>query len=109
MEKTVFTVPKMWADHHVLNVREALTTLDGVQDVYASSAWRQVIVAYDADKLNEAAITEALAKAGYKVSTELELQGKPLVAGDPAWDELGVRVTRTNERDLELSGDFRRY
>jgi hypothetical protein len=37
------------------------------------------------------------------------LEGTRLSAGDPAWDELGVRVTKTNRRDLELSGDFRRY
>ncbi|MFN2110938.1 MAG: hypothetical protein ACK2UI_14890, partial [Anaerolineae bacterium] len=28
---------------------------------------------------------------------------------DPAWDVLGARVTQTNEADLKMSGEFRRY
>ena len=28
---------------------------------------------------------------------------------DPAWAEIGARVRTTNESDLRLSGDFRRY
>ena len=109
MEKTVLSLPKLWADHHVLKVRELLLALDGVQDVYASSAWKQVLVNHDPSKSDAAAIVKALAGAGYEVSEELGLEGVPLGAGDPQWDALGVRVTKTNERDLELSGDFRRY
>ena len=109
MESTVLSVPKLWADHHVLRVREVLTALDGVEDVYASSAWKQIVVKHDPDKLEASAIAEALLGAGYGVDEGVELVGKRLNAGDPQWDELGVRVTKTNERDLELSGDFRRY
>lgn len=109
MEKTVFDVPKMWADHHVLKVREMLTTMQGVEEVYASSAWKQLMVKYDPEKLDESAIAEALAGAGFGVNEELELDGKLPSDGDPAWKALGVRVTKTNRRDLELSGDFRRY
>jgi len=109
MENTVLSVPKMWADHHVLKVREVLAALDGVQAVYASSAWKQVMVKYDAEKLDGAAVTEALTKAGYGVDEAMEMDGTRLSTGDPAWKELGVRVTKTNQRDLELSGDFRRY
>jgi len=109
MEKTVLSVPKMWADHHVLKVREVLSVLDGVAGVYASSAWKQVIVEHDPVQLDVVALTEALENAGYAVDERMELEGKPLSAGDPQWEELGVRVTKTNQRDLELSGDFRRY
>jgi len=109
MEKTVLSVPKMWADHHVLKVREVLTKLDGVQDVYASSAWKQVVVEHDPGKLSESALVAALAEAGYEAGESVELTGTRLSDGDPAWEELGVRVTKTNRRDLELSGDFRRY
>ena len=109
MEKTVLSVPKMWADHHVLKVREILTTLDGVKDVYASSAWKQVMVKYEPEKLEPTAIVESLERVGYGVDEAWALEGTRLSAGDPAWDELGVRVTKTNQRDLELSGDFRRY
>ena len=109
MEKMELNVPKMWADHHVLKVREVLAALDGVAGIYASSAWKQVMVEYDPAKVDDAAIVEALVGAGYATDEKLELEGKRLSAGDPKWDELGVRVTRTNQRDLELSGDFRRY
>jgi copper chaperone CopZ len=108
MEKVVLSVPKMWADHHVLAVREALTALGGVEDVHASSAWKQVVVKYDPGKLEQGAIVEALAKAGYGTDGA-ELKGSRLEKGDPAWEALGVRRTRTSERDLELSGEFRRY
>jgi copper chaperone CopZ len=109
MEKTVVSVPTMWADHHVLKVREVLTALDGVEGVYASSAWKQVIVKYDPAKLDEVGIVGALTGAGYDTDGALDLEGQRLAAGDPKWDDLGVRATKTNERDLELSGDFRRY
>ena len=64
MEKVILSMPKMWADHHVLKVRETLTALDGVEDVYASSAWKQVVINYDPGKLSEAAMAEALVRAG---------------------------------------------
>lgn len=109
MSKTVLAVPRMWADHHVLKVREVLAALDGVGDIYASAAWKQVVVSYNSKKLKKADVVGALAGAGYKLDDDLGLEGAPLSAGDPAWDELGVRVTKTNQRDLELSGEFRRY
>jgi len=109
MEKAVLSVPKMWADHHVLKVREVLTALDGVQDVYASSAWKQVVVKYNPTQVQESAFTEALAQAGYGADQKLEFETGLPRAGDPAWEALGARVTRTNQRDLELSGEFRRY
>jgi len=108
MENTILSVPKMWADHHVLKVREVLNALDGVEDVYASSAWKTVVVKHDSD-VEETAIVKALADAGYAIEDGLGLEGTRLSAGDPAWDVLGARVTKTDQRDLELSGEFRRY
>jgi len=111
MEKVVLDVPNLWADHHVLNVRDALVNLEGVEDVYASSAWKQVLVAYDPAKTDRAAIEKALAEAGYPVGEG----GPPMLAPatekrrDPRWDVLGFRVTETNRADVEMSGEFRRY
>jgi copper chaperone CopZ len=109
MKRAILSVPKMWADHHVLEVREVLIALRGVEDIYASSAWKQLIVSYDPDKLDEPTIAGALSEAGYGAGETLELEGEAPSTGDPNWKELGVRVTKTNQRDLELSGDFRRY
>ena len=111
MEKVVLEVPTLWADHHVLKVRDALVNLEGVEDVYASSAWKQVLVAYDPAKTDRAAIEKALAEAGYPVGEG----GPPMLAQaaerrrDPKWEVLGARVTETSRADIEMSGEFRRY
>jgi copper chaperone CopZ len=111
MEKVVLEVPTLWADHHVLKVRDALAKLEGVDDMYVSSAWKQVLVSYDAAKTTPAAIEKALADAGYPVGEGelpvLALPGTRL--RDPQWAVLGLRMTETNQADLEMSGEFRRY
>jgi copper chaperone CopZ len=111
MDKVVLDVPTLWADHHVLKVRDALGTLEGVDGVYASSAWKQVLVNYDAAKTDQAAIEKALADAGYPVGEGevpvLTQAGKML--RDPQWAEMSLRMTETNMADLEMSGEFRRY
>jgi len=111
MTKVVLEVPTLWADHHVLKVRDALTALEGVESVYASSGWKQVLVNYDAAKTDPAVIEKALAEAGYPVGEGelpvLALPGTRL--RDPQWAVLGLRMTETNQTDLEMSGEFRRY
>jgi copper chaperone CopZ len=59
------TLPALYADHHVTEVRRILLALEGVQDVYASSAFQLVEVQYDEGVLAAEAIQEALAAAGY--------------------------------------------
>ncbi|HIE38312.1 MAG TPA: copper chaperone [Anaerolineales bacterium] len=111
MEKIVLDVPNLWADHHTLQVRDALVNLGGVEDVYVSSAWKQVLVVYDAAKIDQGAIEKALAGAGYPVGEG----GAPVLAQptekrrDPKWDVLGFRMTETNRADVEMSGDFRKW
>ena len=111
MKKVALEVPTLWADHHVLKVRDALTGLEGVEDVYASSAWKQVLVTYDDAKVDGAAIEEALVGAGYPVGEgEMPVVVQPLdKRRDPQWEKLGFRVTTTNQVDLEMSGEFRKY
>lgn len=111
MEKVVLDVPMLWADHHVLKVRDALVKLEGVEDVYASSAWKQVLVAYEDGKTDVAALEEALTKAGYPVGEgETPVLVQPgEKRRDPQWKGLGFRTTQTNRVDLEMSGEFRKY
>jgi len=110
MERVILSAPAMYADHHVLMVREKLLALAGIQDVYASSAWHTVIVSYDPDKLSQADIETTMAQAGYGPDS-----ATPMLAEwgerfkDPAWQALGARVTETNDADLRMSGEFRRY
>jgi copper chaperone CopZ len=111
MEKVVLDVPNLWADHHVLIVRDVLTNLEGVESVYASSAWKQVLVAYDPAKTDRAAIEKRLAEAGYPVGeggTPVLVQPNHIFR-DPQWAVLGWRRTETVRADLEMSGEFRRY
>lgn len=111
MEKVVLDVPLMWADHHVLKVRDALVSLSGVKDVYASSAWKQVMVVFDPEKTSKEAIEKALAEAGYPVGegeTPILAQ-RDKNARDPRWDVLGFRMSKTYRADLEMSGDFRKW
>jgi copper chaperone CopZ len=100
----------MYADHHVLKVRQQLLALDGVEEVYASSGWQTVIISYDEGKLAAADIETALSEAGYGADS-----ATPILAEngerykDPAWEALGVRASDTNEADLRMSGEFRKY
>jgi copper chaperone CopZ len=111
MQKATLDVPALWADHHVLKVRDALVPLAGVEDVYASSAWKQVLVKYNETEIDQPAIEKALADAGYPVGGPgTPVLVKPgVVQRDPQWEVLGARDTVTNQADLEMSGDFRRY
>lgn len=106
MEKLQLNVPDMWADNHVLKVRAALTALDGVQDVLASSAFRMVALSYDPAVVNPGAIMATLEDAAYPVATDgtaVVTQRVPVATGDrdPAWFRLGMRQAKTDERDLK--------
>ncbi|MBC8450196.1 MAG: heavy-metal-associated domain-containing protein [Chloroflexi bacterium] len=111
MEKVALDIPTLWADHHVLKVRDALFQLEGVEDVYASSAWKQVLVTYDGGKTSQAAVEEALAGAGYPVGEgEVPVLAQPgRLRRDPQWADMELRMTETNQVDLVMSGEFRRY
>jgi len=110
VEKTVFNVPKMYADHHVLAVREALLPVDGVEEVMASSAFKRVVVGYDSTCLEPNAIEEALRAAGYGPGEDWEILSPPEgKEDDSAWFKTIGRVTETNILDLKVSGDFRKY
>ncbi len=111
MKKVVLDIPLLWADHHVLKVRDALVNLEGVEQVFASSGWKQVLVTYNGTKTSQATMEKALAEAGYPVG-----KGEvPMIAQatrlrrDPQWADMSLRMTETNMVDLEMSGEFRRY
>jgi excisionase family DNA binding protein len=65
MEKTTFSVPAMYGDHHVVEVRRILLQISGVEDVMASSAFHTVAVSYNPDKVNSDDIKAKLNDAGY--------------------------------------------
>jgi len=110
VEKVVFEVPKMYADHHVEVVRDAVRKLDGVDAVVASSAFKRVVVRYDPQRLSKDAIANALSSAGYAPGEEPTLP-KILESKEDSssWFQMIQRTTSTNIKDLEMSGDFRKY
>jgi copper chaperone CopZ len=110
MEKATFNIPAMWADHHVLVVREALGSVDGVDEVIASSLYRDVLVKYDQAKVDPARLVDALESAGYDTATTPVLPAYPERIDDTSdWFQFQERVTVTDQRDLEMSGDHRKY
>jgi copper chaperone CopZ len=111
MEKLILDLPAMYADHHVLRVRQTLMALEGVEDVFASSAWKQITISFEPDKITPEEMKKALGEAGY----DGELGQTPIlvqadaIKRDPQWELVGSRVTSTNPSDNKLSGEFRRY
>lgn len=65
MKTVKFDLPNLYGDHHVLEVRRILIEIPGVEDVYASSAFRVVEVSYDPKITNDLEISIKLDQAGY--------------------------------------------
>ncbi len=65
MDKVTLTVPGMYGDHHVLAVRDLLGKISGVENVYATSAFKQVVVTFDPAKTQPSDLESALAAEGY--------------------------------------------
>ncbi|MGB2894709.1 MAG: heavy-metal-associated domain-containing protein [Anaerolineales bacterium] len=111
MKQLILEMPTMYADHHVLKVREALDGLKGVEDVYASSAWKKLMISYEENTIKPEEIDKALAAAGYPSgdgATPILVTASSDLKRDPQWEKLGSRVTETNQIDLEISGQSRR-
>jgi copper chaperone CopZ len=110
MEKVTFSVPTMWADHHVLAVREALGSVSGVEDVVASALYKDVLIQYDPAIVSKEALAKTLSEAGYQIAQDPSLPTYPERIDDGSdWFRLQERITETDLRDLEMSGDHRKY
>ncbi len=109
MEKISLCVPAMYADHHVVKVKQLLSPLAGVEEVVASSAFKEVVIAFDPAKTSKDALVKALTDAGYAPGQEEVIERTPDFKADPAWEKLGQRAVTTNPVDNQLSGEFRKY
>jgi copper chaperone CopZ len=110
MERATFNIPTMWADHHVLAVRQALSQVNGVEEVIASALYQDVVVKYDPEAVTLAALADVLAGAGYEIAKAPALPPQPERIDDASdWFRFQERITETDMRDLEMSGDHRRY
>jgi hypothetical protein len=107
MEELVLAVPGLWADHHVLIVRDLLRQDEAVKVVTVSALERSVTLAFDPARTDPQRIAALLADGGYATGPAEEPDAPP--TNKPAWATAGVRVTRTNAVDLAMSGDHRKY
>ncbi len=89
MQKSIFNAPALYGDHHVTEVRRLLFAVDGVTDVYASSAFRMVEVSFDESKVTHDVLMKTLDDLGYLNDSLLMM-------------ETGVAAQRT-----EADGHFR--
>jgi copper chaperone CopZ len=87
MTSVAIDVPRMYADHHVIEVRRILLQVPGVAAVDASSAFRAVKIEYDPDKTSEDALKKLLDDSGYLGDLEVPLEtGKPAIgSGEEAY------------------------
>lgn len=74
METITIDLPKLYGDHHVTEVRSMLLALPGVEDVYASSAFRVVRARVDLAKVSEADLRAKLEAAGYLGNQPIEAE-----------------------------------
>lgn len=65
MKVVTMELPAMYGDHHVVEVRRILLEIPGVDDVYASSAFRAAEISFDPDLVAEEALRTRLKAAGY--------------------------------------------
>ena len=89
METLILELPAMYGDHHVVEVRQILLNLPGVQAVYASSCFQSVEIQYDPAHSDSSAITAALGAAGY-----LEALAVPFETGQAATSRTGSTYFR---------------
>ncbi len=82
MQKTLYSVPTMYGDHHVIEVRRILLGMPGVEDVNASSCFHTVEVSYDLSKVSAEEIETKLKEAGY-----LDELPTPVEAGAAAQEQ----------------------
>ena len=103
MEKATFSIPAMWADHHVLAVREALGQVDGVREVVASAMHKDVLVKYDPAAVNPETLTDALVQAGYAIGQEPELSAFPKRIDDGVGAHIKIpgQVVRPFRREIQ--------
>lgn len=107
MEELTLAIPGLWADHHVLAVRDLFKDDEAVTVRAASALDGTVILAFDPARTDPQRIAARLTEAGYP-SGPAEKPAPP-PSSKPAWASAGVRVTATNAADLAMSGDHRKY
>jgi copper chaperone CopZ len=93
MQKSTFNAPALFGDHHVTEVRRMLLNTPGVQDVYASSAFRVVQVEFDETKTSHEALMQQLEQAGYLGEMDMMLEAGVAAEGDSVFRHTATYAT----------------
>jgi len=103
MDKLAIDVPAMYGDHHVIEVRQILLQLSGVDDVYASSAFHVVEVSYDPAVILPEDIKARLGEAGYLGDLPMPLEtGRPVSQDAERDKDIFFRHSAAFEQTKEL-------
>lgn len=65
MEKFSISLPSMFGDHHVTEVRRIFSALPGIHGIYASSSFQLLELDYEPGKIDPGLIREILQQNGY--------------------------------------------
>ena len=95
METIVLEIPRMYGDHHAMAVRQMLVQTPGIKDVWVSAAFQKVQVKFDPDVIQGSQVILRLVDAGYPPAAERDNAPAAPVCKDPAWDQMGLRMTQT--------------
>lgn len=95
VETIVLEIPRMYGDHHAMAVRQMLVQAPGIKDVWVSAAFQKVQIKFDPDVIQGSQIIMRLVDAGYPPAVERDNASVAPVSKDPAWDQMGLRMTQT--------------
>jgi copper chaperone CopZ len=111
MKEIILDVPGLYADHHVLALKRALDGVEGVEESYLSSAWKQVLLRYDPKKTSQEEIEGIIQGSGYQVGSGEPpiLIERDRIGRDPQWSKSSFRVTHSDPADMEMVGQFHRH
>ncbi len=82
MECLTLTLPAMFADHHVIEVRRVLSELPGLGAIYASSAFLSAEIEYDPTVISPQEIESVLKAAGYLDELPFSVEVGVLLPGE---------------------------
>ena len=99
MNRILLNIPRLYGDHHVAPIQQALANRPGIVDVLASPAHRQIRVDFAPEEVSHEQILAWLTAAGYPPLEPLPpvpALAHPPVSKDFAWDHTAVRMTQTH-------------
>jgi hypothetical protein len=80
METIRFEAPALYGDHHVSEVRRVLLAMEGVRDVYASSAFHVIEITYEPEKVSAGQLEDLLRGMGYLDELPVPMEAIPIRA-----------------------------